>query len=88
MIASKEVKTIHLNSNYHSVMLPMWVLYKHPKDHPTKYVLRLWDGATNTPRSLIYLADDMEQIHREIGGRFSRLERFNDDEPHIMAVYL
>jgi len=87
---AKAITDIHAPQIYHSVILPMWVLYKNPTDFPEKYVLRLWDGATNTPRSTVFLADTEQEIEFEIKrfNRFVRLERFENDDPKIMAVFV
>jgi len=89
--ASEVVTDIHGAHLYRDVGLPMWVLYDHPTDMPDHFVLRLWDGMTNMPTKYIFPAPSLEGIDAQcqsIPGRFYLMERFEDDDPKIMGVYL
>lgn len=67
--------------------LPMWVIYDHPNDDPEHYVARLWKGGTPTGETLVAEeVDDLREQFQRMG--LHRLERFEEDEPQIMEVWL
>ena len=88
MMPSKVVNELHSPEIYRSVTLPMWVLYDHPSDFPDFYVLRLWDGATNTPRSTVFLAVELKEIKNAVAFQFVELGPYEGDDPKIMAVFV
>lgn len=88
---SQAVTDIHAPHLYEGVGLPMWVLYDHPADLPGHFVLRMWDGMRNTPTPYVFLSRTLAGIREQVetGPRgFHKLERFENDDPKIMAVWL
>jgi hypothetical protein len=85
------VTDIHAPRLYQGISLPMWVLYDHPADMPEHFVLRLWDGMTNIPTAYVFTSKTMEGITAQlevVPGRFHHLERYEDDDPKILGVFL
>jgi len=68
--------------------LPMFTLYDHPKDFPTKIVARLWEGTVSRPTNAALLFDTLEQAREMFEGRYAWLERGPADDPCIIGVYL
>lgn len=87
---SEVVPDIHARHLYSDVSLPMWVLYDHPADLPSHYVLRLWEAMTNKPTRFVFLAKTLQEAEAQFnrGGHFVRMEPFTGDDPKIVAVFL
>lgn len=72
--------------------LVQYVLYEKPKDHPGKYVLVKWIViATGKLQRLapVMIEDDVEIIHQRMcDAGFVWLERYPQDDPVIMGVYV
>lgn len=71
--------------------LPMWVLYKHPRDFPDKYIARLHvlgsNGYAATPEVLV--ADELEEVRQQLDAKgLVRLERNENDDPVIVETWL
>jgi hypothetical protein len=67
--------------------LPMFVLYFDPKDFPGKYVVRLFD--IDQPTHNFTVSDSEEAAIETIPWECrARLNRREDDQPHIVAVFL
>jgi hypothetical protein len=74
------------------VVLPIWVVYDHPRDYPHHYVVRLqWACANGTIRAEPYgylfvtLADARVWLEHQ---GLTRLQRFPDDDPVIMETWI
>lgn len=74
-----------------SEQLEMWTVYKHPKDHPDKYVARkfviepLQVIATND----MFVADSLEEIRLLLPDQgLHCLPRYENDDPNIVEVWL
>lgn len=87
---SEVVSDIHARRLYSEVALPMWVLYEHPSDFPSHYVLRLWEGMTNKPTNFIFIAATLQEAEAQFdrGAHFVRMQPFAGDDPKIVAVFL
>lgn len=76
-------------------VLDMWVVYKHPKDHPDKYVARQWANFPDLKGTMaasvdnFVLADTLGEVQAALieAGRF-RMERMPGDDPVIVEVWL
>lgn len=68
------------------VRLPMFTIYKHPKDFPDNYVVRLFD--MDKPTSYVMLAQSEEHAISLIPPEFVRLERNQEDDASIVATYI
>lgn len=69
----------------------MWTIYDHPLDFPDEFVARRWEttaaGAFAT--SDVMRSKRIELIRQEMERRgLYRLERFDNDDPNIMEVWL
>lgn len=72
--------------------LIMWTVYDSPADRPGKFVVRKFEvgmGGVTKPTGEAYEADTIEPI-RDYMLRLGlgKLERFPNDEPHIVEVWL
>lgn len=77
-------------ANPHLVM-SQWVIYDHPRDFPDKYVMRRWE--IRQPAEIVAtddmaLANTLEEIRLSVPQGLYRLERFRDDDPSIVEVWL
>ena len=63
----------------------MWVIYDHPKDHPGKFVARLfiWDKPTDNMKT----ADSIEEIRQLLPEGLFPTDRFVFDDPCIREVW-
>jgi hypothetical protein len=66
--------------------LPMFVVYRHPSDHPDKYVMQLWDMDRPTPYAV--LGKSEKDAAMTLPDSFVRLERNPADDPKIVCVYV
>lgn len=68
----------------------MWVIYEKPSDYPESWVARQWaiyDVPQPTPTALVSPAlEPLEDILRNHG--FSKLDRLETDEPHILSTWI
>lgn len=67
-------------------MMLLWVIYFNPKDHPNKYVARLWNFNTPTPNH--HVADNYDDIISKIPTDLIRIDRMDGDDPCIVEVWL
>lgn len=77
-------------ANPHLVM-SQWVIYNHPRDCPDKYVMRRWEilqSAELVVTGDTVQADTLEEIRLSVPRGLYRLERFKDDDPCIVEVWL
>jgi hypothetical protein len=70
--------------------MSQWVIYDHPRDFPDKYVMRRWgvQAGQAVATDEMVLADTLEEIRRRVPPGLYRLERFKDDDPCIVEVWL
>lgn len=70
--------------------ISQWVVYKHPRDYPDKFVLRRWDiqGGTIIATPDVKTADSLEKIRQEVPAGLYRLDRFEEDDLCIVEVWL
>lgn len=74
-----------------SDVLPMWVIYERPKDHPKYYVVRRWElraGEREVPTDDVVFCDTLEQARTNIPAGRVRLHRFPNDDAVIAEVWL
>lgn len=83
---SEIITTLRDPTLYDRLRFPMLVLYKHPKDFPAKYAIRVWDMVT--PQRHVMVFDALEDALRAIPPRFVRLEREANDDPCIIATFI
>ena len=67
-------------------VLPMWMIYDRPKDHPDGFIARRFESIMPTGDTL---AGELEELRStfEAAGLF-RLPRSEDDEPQIVETWL
>ncbi len=65
-----------------SDVLTMFVIYKHPKDYPDKWIVRRWtvDSNGSQPDLMHAEADSLELARTFIPGGMVRLSRNRDDD--------
>lgn len=71
--------------------LGIWTVYDHPVDMPDYYVARLFEVTAAGPvvTDQVLRAKDLAEIRVELMERgLTRLERFEQDEAHIIEVWL
>jgi len=66
--------------------MELWVIYKHPKDYPDKYVARKW--ILDEPTSEAVFANTLEEARLAIPKGLIRMERNNQDDPCIVEIWL
>jgi hypothetical protein len=68
--------------------LSIWVIYKHPRDYPDKYIARLWrnDQATSS----VMIADDIERLRDVLQFEMGlvKLMPTPQDDPVIIESWL
>lgn len=82
----KIVPTLRDPALYEKLFFPMLVLYQHPADFPTKYVVRVWD--MDKPQPYVLVCDALEDAIRAIPPRFIRMERMEQDDHTILALFI
>lgn len=73
------------------VWMSQWVVYRHPRDYPEKFVLRRWDitrGHVLIATDEVALADTLELIREAVPPGLYCLKRFAEDDPRIVEVWL
>lgn len=72
------------------IEMSQWCIYDHPRDFPNKYVMRRWDIRAGQMAATddMALADTLEEIRAKVPAGLYRLERFRDDDPCIVEVWL
>ena len=70
--------------------MSQWVIYRHPRGYPGKYVMRRWGilAGKIVATDEMALADTLEEIRASVPPGLYRLERFEDDDPCILEVWL
>lgn len=69
--------------------LRMFVIYDHPLDHPTKFVVREWMvGIKATPNGEANLADTLEEARAFVPPGLVNIGRNPSDEPQIAEVWV
>jgi hypothetical protein len=70
--------------------MSQWVIYDHPRDYPDQFVLRRWDitGSILVATDEMALAKTLPEIRAKIPRDLYCLERFADDDPCIVEVWL
>lgn len=67
--------------------LPIWVIYDSPRDHPGRFVARLWIGEEATDTVLFATRIKPLRARLQRAG-LVRLERHMDDDPVIVETWL
>ena len=77
-----------------TVISRLLTVYDHPLDHPEYYVARWWDILEDSvlrPEQRAYLFKDLDTLRAWIQQEWPwlhRLERFPNDDPNILEVWL
>lgn len=71
-------------------VLQMWVIYQHPLDYPDSFVLRRWiiTDAGAKPTMDVQVASSLVAIRSHVPMHCYRIDRYTDDEPHIVEVWM
>lgn len=67
-------------------VLELWTIYDNPKDYPGLFVARKFEY--DKPTKDYFTANSLEAIRELIPKNLTRLNRFEDDEPQIVEVWL
>lgn len=65
---------------------PVWVIYDHPKDHPSHFVVRRWIG--ETPDNKALLCETLEQARESLPPGLFNLGRFQQDDACILESWI
>lgn len=63
-----------------------WVIYNKPTDYPNNYVARKF--INNAPSTTIHVADSLEEIRKLVPEGLFKIERFPNDDPKIVEVWI
>lgn len=69
----------------------VWTVYNKPSDYPDNVVARLWlfrDGGVVQPTHALIVGDTLDAVRRRIPSTFTRVERFDDDDPTIVEAWI
>lgn len=70
-------------------MLEIWTVYAHPRDYPDKFVARKCLVATTVQLTHdMFVADTLAEIRSLLPPGLMRLDRFPEDDPVIVEVWL
>jgi hypothetical protein len=72
------------------VWMSQWVIYKHPRDFPSDFVMRRWviRGDRISATDEMARAATLEEIRKMVPPDLFCLKRFADDDPCIVEVWL
>ena len=70
--------------------ISQWVIYDHPRDFPNSFVMRRWDVMANQMIATdeMELADTLSEIRKKLPKGLFCIERYPDDDPCIVEVWL
>lgn len=69
----------------------MWVIYKHPRDYPDKYVLRkqtAWRDGTITADEKAYTGDSIEEVRQHLPPGLYNLPLLPGEDPAIQETWI
>lgn len=66
--------------------LPIWTIYRHPKDYPDCYVARRWLLYKST--DLVLLGRDLDAVRSLLPEGLHRIERDQRDDPCIVESWI
>lgn len=72
--------------NFANFKFPMVVVFKEPLDFKNDYVARVFD--LDSPTSLHVIGKTLEEVRESIPQWMHRMNRHENDEPHILEVWL
>jgi len=64
----------------------LWVVYKHPKDYPDKFVARKW--ILDKPTSEVVIGNTIEEVRIAIPKGLTRFLPDVTDDPVIVEIWL
>ncbi|NDI36442.1 hypothetical protein [Chengkuizengella sediminis] len=65
--------------------IPMIVISQNPKNHPLKYVARLYDR--DEPSPFVYMKDSLSEVRDAVPKQLNRLESQKDDHPTVIETW-
>jgi hypothetical protein len=68
-----------------------WVIYKHPKDHPDRYVLRatyITDAHNIMVDPMAWVHKDVEVLRRILPPGLVKIDRHPNDDPVILETWI
>ena len=70
--------------------LVVYVVYDHPKDNPGHFVVRPWSLGNRgfQPSLTATLYDTLEEARKTIPATMRRFDRFENDDPCIVEVWI
>lgn len=73
-------------------LLPIWTVYRHPTDYPHGYVARMSVIRSPMrgymPTDLVILGDTLAAVRDALPPGLIRLDRDEEDDPHIVESWL
>lgn len=70
--------------------MKQYVIYKKPKDYPTKFVVRVWIIGPGTAQAgpMICAADTIEEARVSLPDGVDQMPVFDNDDPVIAEVWM
>ena len=68
----------------------LYTVYKDPSDYPGKFVIRRFviSGGNVEPANLICVEDDLETALTRLPPGLVKIDRFENDDPKILEVWM
>lgn len=66
--------------------LELWVIYKHPKEYPDKFVARMW--ILDKPSSDVVFGNTIREVRIAIPKGLTRFLPDSEDDPKIAEIWL
>lgn len=81
--------SLDLAHHQHREALPMWTVYRFPRDHPEHFVARMFFTLPQTmPTNVAVIADTLDEVRETLPTGLVRIDRSPADEPHIVETWL
>lgn len=71
--------------------LNMWTVYDHPRDVPDCFVARRWEihkGGRTKATTDVVIGSSLDEVRARLPGGLHRMERYENDDPKIVEVWL
>jgi hypothetical protein len=89
VIGSRKIMENDSTAKPHSE-ISQWVIYDHPRDYPDHFVMRRWGITAGNffPTDDVALADTLPEIRQAVPPGLYCLERYANDDPCIVEVWI
>lgn len=75
---------------YNHGLLPMWTVYDKPTDYPQGFVARMHvcRAGEHNPTAVFVTGKTLDKVRAQLPPGLVKIDRAEDDEPHIVEVWL